>query len=417
MTKGEKGMTSRERIRAVLNHQPADCLPIDFGGHRSSGIGIGAYNRLKEHLGYSKETTKLFDLMQQLAIVEPFIVDRMGGDILQIYSLKPAFNVKIDRWKCGQFPNGDLSMLPYDFNPVINEKGDYEIWDNGKCIARRPKTGLYYDNVNYFLEGVETLEELQEKMVLPEITEEELDFIEVQAKELYYNTDKALLLPVGCNVYEGMQQEFGYEDFFYNMAAEKEMMHYWAEKKTEAYCRNLEKILDRIGKYLDMVMFGGDDLGTQEALQISVNMYREMIKPYHEKMFRLVKEKAPNVKVGLHSCGAIEPLITDFIEAGVEVLNPVQVSAKGMDPAMLKEKYGKDIVFMGGGADMQIFVNETEDLDAIYRHVRGLLDVFAPGGGYIFSQVHNILDNVSPEKALTIYQAALDYREEQRNCK
>lgn len=407
-------MTSRERIRAVLNHQPTDCLPIDFASHRSSGLGIGAYNRLKEHLGYSKETTKLYDIMQQLAIPERPVVDRFGGDILQIYQLKPAFNVKIDRWKCGRFPNGDLSMIPSDFCPKVNEKGDYEIWENGTCIAKRPGNGLYYDNTDYYLEGVETIEELKEKIRIPKITEEELDFLEVQAKELYYNTDKALLTPVGCNVYEGAQQEFGYEDFFYNMAAEKELMHYWAEVKTEAYCENLEKILDRIGKYLDIMMFGGDDLGTQEALQISTGMYQEMIKPYHKKMFQLVQQKAPNVKVGLHSCGAIEPLIPDLIDAGVQVLNPVQVSAKGMEPKLLKEKYGKDIVFMGGGADMQIFVNKTEDLDAIYQHVRGLLEVFAPGGGYIFSQVHNILDNVSPEKVLTIYQAALDYREEHR---
>lgn len=408
-------MTSRERIRAVLNHEPTDCLPIDFAGHRSSGIGIGAYNRLKEYWGYSKETTKLYDLMQQLAMAEPFVVDRFGGDILQVYQLKPAFNVKIDRWKCGEFPNGDLSMVPYDFNPKVNEKGDFEIWDKGICIGKRLKTGLYYDNVNYFLEGVETIAELKQKMVIPTITEEELDFLEIQAKELYYNTDKALLTPVGCGVYEGAQQEFGFEDFFYNMAAEKELMHYWAEVKSEAYCVILEKILDRIGKYVDIMMFGGDDLGTQQGLQISVDMYQEMVKPYHKKMFRLVQEKTPNVKVGLHSCGAIEPLISDFIDAGAQVLNPVQVSAKGMDARKLKEKYGKDIVFMGGGADMQMFVNETDDLDSIYKHVRALIEVFNEGGGYIFSQIHNILDNVSPEKAITIYQAALDYRQDQLN--
>ena len=406
-------MTSRERIQAVLNHEPTDCLPIDFGCHRSSGMGIGAYNRLKEYLGYSKETTKLYDLMQQLAKPEAFMVDRFGGDILQVYQLKPSFNVKIYRWKCGRFPNGDLSMLPYDFNPVINMDGDYEIWDGGKCIAKRPKTGLYYENTDYFLEGTETLSELKEKMVIPTISEEELDFLEVQAKEIYYNTDKAILTPVGCGIYEGAQQQFGFEDFFYNLAAEKELMHYWASATTDAYCEIMDKILSRIGKYVDIVMFGGDDLGTQQGLQISVDMYREMIKPYHTKLYQFVRKNHPEVKVGLHSCGAIKELIPDLIDTGIQVLNPVQISAKGMDPVELKERFGKDLVFMGGGADMQIFVNDTEDLDAIYRHVRGLIDVFADGGGYIFSQVHNILDNVSPEKVLTIYQAALDYRKEQ----
>lgn len=408
-------MTSRERIRAVLNHEMPDMLPIDFGTHRSSGMGVAAYNRLKRHLGYSEETTKVYDLMQQLAIPEDFMIDRFGGDLVQVRQLKPAFGVRANSWKCEKMPCGDMSMVPYDFNPVVNEDGDYEAHDaNGRVIAKRPKDGIYYDNVDFFLEGTETEEELDERMVLPEITEEELAFLEVNAKDLYYNTDKALLVHVGCAVFEAGQQQFGYEDFYYNLAAEPELIHHWAQKLTDAYCVMLEKIIDRIGKYVDIIMFGGEDLGTQESLQLSVNMYREMIKPYHKRMFDLVKEKCPNAKIGLHSCGAIKELIPDLIEEGVDVLNPIQISAKGMDPVELKERFGKDLVFMGGGADMQGFVNAAEDPKEVYQHVRKMLDIFAPGGNYIFSQVHNILDNVSPEKILAIYQAALDYREEHK---
>lgn len=406
-------MTSRERVQAVLNHETPDTLPIDFGAHRSSGMGAAGYNKLKKHLGYSTETTKLYDLMQQLAFPEPFLIERFGGDIMQILQLKPAFGVRCDRWKCGTLPCGDLSMVPYDFNPRVNAQGDYEIVNEaGVCIAKRPKGGIYYDNMNYFLKDVESIEELKEKMILPAITEEELDFLEVQAKELYYNTDKALLLHVGCAVFEEGQQEFGFENFYYNLAAEKEMVHYWAEKMTDAYCVMLDKILDRIGKYLDLVWFGGDDLGTQQAPQISVEMYREMIKPYHKKIYQFVQKKDPSVKVGLHCCGSIKELIPDLIDAGVQVLNPIQISARDMDARELKERFGKDLVFWGGGADMQGFVNRTEDPKEIYRHVRELLDIFAPGGSYIFAPVHNILDNVAPEKVLAIYQAALDYRKE-----
>lgn len=409
----EGNMNSRERIRAVLNHEMPDTLPIDFASYRSSGIGAAAYNRLKQYLGYSSETTKLYDLMQQLAMPEPFIQDRLGGDIRQVYQLKPAYGVRIDRWKCEMLPCGDLSMVPYDFNPVVNEHGDYEIHDtSGRCLAKRPKDGIYYDNMNYFLKGVHDISELKEKMVLPKITEEELDFLEVQAKDLYYTTDKALLVHVGCAVYEEGQQEFGFEDFYYNLAAEPELVHYWADALTDAYCEMLEKILNRIGKYIDIAMFGGDDLGTQQTTQISRTMYQEMIKPYHTKVYQFVRKKDPSVKVGLHCCGAIKTLIPDLIEAGVQVLNPVQISAVGMNPKELKEKFGKELVFMGGGADMQGFVNSTEDLEAIYAHTKSLLEIFAPGGNYIFNQVHNILDNVPPQKVLTIYQAALDYRKE-----
>ena len=190
------------------------------------------------------------------------------------------------------------------------------------------------------------------------------------------------------------------------------MIHYWADKLTDAYCVMLDRILGRIGKYLDIAMFGGDDLGTQQSTQMSVEMYREMIKPYQKKVYQFVQKNYPNVKVGLHCCGAIKSLIPDLIDAGVQVLNPIQISAKGMDPQELKERFGKDLVFLGGGADMQGFVNHTDDTQAIYEHVRKLLDIFAPEGNYIFSQVHNILDNVSPEKVIAIYQAALDYRKE-----
>lgn len=407
-------MTSRERVQAVLNHEMPDQLVIDFGAHRSSGMGAGSYNRLKEYLGYSVETTKVYDLMQQLALPEMFMVDRFGGDILQIRQLK-GYGIPMDNWKCEYLPNGDLSMVPYKFNPVINENGDYEIRDkSGKCIAKRPKSGIYYDNMNHFLQGVETIEELKEKMIIPEITEEELNFLEVQAKDLYYNTDKALLVHVGCSVFERGQQDFGFEDFYYNLAAEPEMVHYWAEKITDAYCVILDKILDRIGKYLDIAMFGGDDLGTQIAAQISIDMYREMIKPYHKKIYQFVTNKNPKVKVALHSCGAIKDLLPDLIDAGVQIINPVQISAKGMDPKELKERFGKDVIFWGGGADMQGFVNNTEDPQEIYRHVRELLDIFAPNGNYVFAPVHNILDNVAPEKVLAIYQAAMDYRDEHR---
>lgn len=404
-------MNSRERIQAVLNHQLPDVLPIDFGGHRSSGMGAAGYNNLKRHLGYSTETTKLFDIMQQLALPEEYMVNRFGGDIMQIMRLRPEFGVKVDKWKCANLPCGDLSMVPYDFNPVVNTDGDFEIYDEeGTLLAKRSKEGIYFDNMNYYLRGVTTLDELKSRMKDPVITEEELDFIEVQAKELYFNTDKAILLPVGCGVYEAAQQEFGFEDFYYNICAEPELMHYWAARRTDSYVEILDKIIDRAGKYIDFIWFGGDDLGTQQAPQISVDMYREMIKPYHSKIYQFVRQKDPTCKVGLHSCGSIKPLIPELIDAGVQVLNPVQISAKNMDPEELKREFGKDIIFMGGGADMQGFVNKTEDLSAIYEHTMKLIEIFAPNGNYIFNQVHNILDNVSPEKVITIYQAALDYR-------
>ncbi len=405
-------MTSRERVRATLNHTEPDMLAIDFAGHRSSGISAVAYNRLKEKLGYHAQTTKVYDLMQQLAWPEPFVVDRFGGDVFQVLGLRPSYGIKADRWKTSTLPDGSSCLVPYDFNPVQNAKGDYDIIDpkTGICCARRPKDGLYYDSVRFYLSEVDSIEELDRLMVLPEVTDEDLAYLEAQAIEQYYNTDKALLLHVGGSIFEQGQQDFGYENFFYNLAGEPELIHHWAQKLVEANLTCLKRTLDRVGKYIDVVLFGGDDMGTQLDMQISLSMYREMIKPYQSALYQFVRKNYPNVKVGLHSCGAIYKLIPDLIEAGVQVLNPIQISAKGMDPVQLKKEFGKDIVFWGGGADMQQLVTATDSLPEIYNHCRKMIDIFAPGGGFVFTQVHNILADISPEKVMTIYQAALDAR-------
>ena len=406
-------MTSRERIQAVLRHQQPDTLPIDFGAHRSSGISAIAYNRLKEKFGMDPHTTKLYDIMQQLALPEPEIVDRFGGDVVQILQLYPAFDVRVDTWKPGTLQDGSPCLVPGNLNPVPNAQGGLDLYDkDGTLLARQPQNGLYYDNMRYYLSDVEDIDDLKARMVKPSISDEELDFLEKQARELHEKSDKATLLHVGGAVFEAGQQQFGFENFYYFLAAEPELIHCWAENLTEGYLEVLDKILTRIGPWLDLAWFGGDDLGTQIAPQISTKMYREMIKPYHSALYRFVKRKSHHTAVGLHSCGTISPLIPDLIDAGVEVLNPIQISAKDMDPQTLKREFGRDLVFWGGGADMQGFVAAHDDPAEIYRHARSLIDIFAPDGNFVFTQVHNILADVAPEKVIAIYQAALDYRRE-----
>ena len=275
-------MTSRERVRAAMSHQEPDMLAIDFAGHRSSGISAIAYNKLKARLGYSAGATKVYDLMQQLAWPEDEIVNRFGGDVQQVPCLKPAFGIRTDRWVPGRLPDGSDCLYPAEFKPLQNAEGDFDIRDSqtGILLARRPKGGLYYDSVRYYLQDVEDTEALEKRMVVPTVTQEELDFLEAGARAAAQNSEKALLLPVGCAIFEQGQQDFGYENFFYNLAAEPAMMHHWAEKLAEANLTCLKRILDRVGKYIDIVLFGGDDMGTQRSMSVSLPMYREMIKPY-----------------------------------------------------------------------------------------------------------------------------------------
>lgn len=400
-------MTSRERIIAAMNHQKSDVLPIDFGGMRSTGINAMAYNHLKRYLNIEGKPAKLYDVFQQLAEPEPEVLARLGGDVAQAHRLAPAFGIKIDRWKPGKLQDGSACIVPAGYDPVLNRDGALEIRDGATVIAKMPANGLYFDQVDHPYERVETEDDI-DRIAIPEMTDAELDFIEAETLALYTQTDKAILLSFGGNILEAGQINWGYEKFFMDLALNQDLVHYWLEKMTRVYLKDLERLLARVGKYIQVLQFG-DDLGTQEAPQISRRMYREMIQPYHARQYQYVRNHYPAVKVFLHSCGAIFDLIPDLIEAGVEVLNPVQISAKGMDPVALKKEFGKDLTFWGGGANMQYTVNKGS-LEQIQSEVKELIQIFAPGGGFVFNQVHNIQANVSPAKIMAIYDTALEFR-------
>ncbi|HHU79619.1 MAG TPA: methyltransferase [Clostridiales bacterium] len=400
-------MTSRERIIEAISHREPDVLPVDFGGMRSTGISARAYKNLKDYLGIKEGTVKLYDVFQQLAEPEMEVLNLLGGDVVQLHRLAPAFDIKIDRWKQVRLYDEFVATVPEDYSPLPNENGDLEIRDKGTVIARMPKGGFYFDQVIHPYEKVETYQDI-DNIAIPEITDEELAFLEKEARKLYEQTDKAILAAFGGNIFEAGQINWGYEKFYVDLAINKDLVHYWLNKLTDAYLRDLDKYLKAVGKYINVIQFG-DDLGTQQAPQISTDMYREMIKPYHQRQYEFVRNNYPHIKVFLHSCGAIYDLIPDLIDAGVEILNPVQISAKGMDPLQLKKEYGNDLVFWGGGADMQGLVN-FGSIDQIKQHTRELIEIFSPGGGYVFNQVHNIQSNITPEKIMAIYKTALSFR-------
>lgn len=399
-------MTSKERIRAALNFDKTDRIPIDIGGMGSSGISAIACKKLRDYLKLDG-LVKVYDVYQQLGWVEDDLRDYLGGDVNQILKLRGAFDIKRNNWKEGTMADGTPCLVPFEYTPVIDEKGDYIIKIDDKVLGRRSVNGLYYDYDFLPYGNVESESDI-DKVPLDIYSEEDLDFIEKKVIDRYYNSDKAILLDFGGDVLGGGQNTWGYEKFFMSLALEKDLVHYFLNRLTDAYIINLKNILDRVSKYIDVVNFC-DDLGTQIAPQISVSMYREILKPYHRRQFEFVRNNYRSVKVFLHSCGSIEPLIPDLIDAGVQILNPVQIAAKGMDPKHLKKEYGKDIVFWGGGADMQSFV-PMATIEQIKSHVNELVDIFSKDSGFVFTQVHNIQANVEPEKILAIYQTARNYK-------
>ena len=407
-------MTSREKIRHVLMHQPYEGLAIDFGAMRSTGINALAYNKLTEYLGLDRHAV-LYDVFQQIALPDISVVNRFGGDVMQVHRLCPAFGISIKRWKESRLRDGSKATVPFDYNPVPNKSGGLDIiGEGGRVVARMPAGGLYFDLVYHKFEHVNTEAEVSE-LAFPSVSDEELDFMECQSRELYENTDKAILLCFGGNIFEQGQLDFGYEKFYTDLVLNPGMLHAYFTRLTDAYLEDLRKILAKVGRYVDVIQFG-DDLGTQISSQISVDMYRSMIMPYHQKLYAFVRGHYPGVSVFLHSCGAISALLPSLVEAGVQVLNPVQISAKDMDPRALKREFGKDLVFWGGGADMQNLVTYG-DPEAIRNHVGELIDIFnADGTGFVFTQVHNIQYGIAPEKVCAVYDTARAYAAGRCGC-
>ncbi|MFW6381533.1 MAG: uroporphyrinogen decarboxylase family protein [Bacillota bacterium] len=401
-------LTSRERVRKALNHEQPDLVPIDFGAMRSTGISAIAYNNLKDYLEINDGETKMYDVFQQLAEPEESVLKKMGGDVVQLHRLAPAFGVKLGGWKPWQLRDGSPCLVPDDFNPHKNEQGELEIRDGDRVIAKMPEDGLYFDIVHHPLSEAWTREDI-DRLNFPEITAEELEWLATEAKRLYNKTEYAILGEFGGNIFESGQMDWGYERYYLELGLKSDILKYYHQRLMEADLKNLKKYLETVGDYIDIIQFG-DDLGTQQGPQVSEDMYRELIMPYHQQQFQFVRENYPGVKVFLHSCGSVYDLIPDLIEAGVEILNPVQLSARKMDPEKLKDNFGDELVFWGGGCDTQTTLNNGT-VEDVKQEVARQIEILAPGGGFVFTQVHNIQANVAPEKIVALYETARSNRE------
>ena len=401
-------MNSREKVKKLLNREITDGIAIDFGGMSSSGISAVAYAKLVKALGLPERMIKINDIFQQTAQPDLDVIEALGGDFVQALPMRLRFGISSKSWKESVMTDGTPCLVPSELNPVTDEKGNKYIYVNGIPYACMPAHGFYYDQTAHLLEDAEEVSDL-EGYPPPLMEEDEIEFIKEEIEELYCNTDKSIVFRLGGSVFEQGQRDFNYENFYCNLIVNKEVMHAYFRKLTDSYLQNLKNLLPLVGDKIQAVQFF-DDLGAQSGLQISVDTYREMIMPYHKEMSSYIHDTCPEVKVLLHCCGGIFDLIPSLIEAGVDLLNPVQVSAVGMDPDRLKEAYGDRIIFWGGGADMQDFVQKTEDLEAVREHVDGLIKAFSKNGGFIFTQIHNIQYDVPPEKIIAIYETAKKYK-------
>lgn len=399
-------MKSRERVMAAVNHEPTDDVAIDFAAMRSTGIMAIAYNKLKSYLGFEHlPRTKVYDLMQQLAEPDMEVIDYLGGDVVQVHRLAPAFGAKVTEWRDDTLPDGSECLVPKSFRPVLLPDGDRIITENEWEIARMPAAGLYYEMTYFPLKDARTTSDI-DKVALPIISDEEACLLRDKARQYRAETDKAILGEFGGNILESGQFDFGWAEFLARMYVDRKLIEYYLDRLVEFHLENLRIYIEGVGDDIDIIQMG-DDLGTQHGLQMHPDMYRQIIKPRHRKIYQYVHDHS-DLKVFLHSCGSIVKVIPDLIEIGVDILNPVQTSAKGMDPIVLKEKFGKDITFWGGGCDTQE-VLPFDTVQDVKRDVQERLKIFTRGSGYVFTQIHNILADVAPEKIVAMYNTAKEF--------
>ncbi|MFB6290374.1 MAG: uroporphyrinogen decarboxylase family protein, partial [Candidatus Bipolaricaulia bacterium] len=347
-------MNHRERVLQAINHKEPDRVPIDIGGMRSTGMHAITYKKLRTHLDLDSNKVKLYDVWQQLAKIDDDILEKFNADVKPLDRLAPAFGIKIDKWKEGELSNGSSALVPKGFNPV-EEEGIYRIKDeNGHTLARRQEDSLYYDTagVHHPLANCENAGEVKSEYTRQEISEEEKEYLRRKSEELRETTDRAIIVEFGGSIYEQGQLLRGYKQWYKDLAGNKKLVKTLLDLLVEDHLENLNTFIEVLGDNIDIIAFGGDDLGMQDAPQISPQTYRDLFKPRHKAMWSHVKKKT-DWKVFLHSCGSIYQLIPDLIDAGLEIINPVHINAVGMEPEKLKKEFGKKLVFWGGGCDTQ----------------------------------------------------------------
>ncbi len=408
-------MTPRERVLSALNHREPDRVPIDFGGHRSSGIAAIAYARLRRALNLEERPIRVYDPIQQLAIIDEDVLDRFGADTIE---LGRGFAIEDEHWSDWVLPDGTPCQMPVWSAPERHE-GQWVLRSpSGRVVGRMPDGAIYFEQCYWpFLEQ-DDFSDLPASMADtmwcgvrsppgPIVAGPDGDrrFVE-GARRLRERTDRAIIGLFGGNLLETGQFLYRNDNFLMLLAGNPQRAHEFLERLVEIHLANLEKFLGLVGPYIDIIMFG-DDLGMQNGPQMSPAMYREFFKPRHARMWRRAKRLA-DVKVQLHCCGGVRPLLADLIDAGLDAINPVQVSCKGMQARELKAEFGDRLTFWGGGCDTRFILAHARPAE-IREHVREQMSTLKPGGGFVFQQVHNVLADVPPENVIAMLDAAMEF--------
>jgi hypothetical protein len=419
-------LTSRERVHLALAHREADRVPVDFGGSAVTGMQVSTVYRLRQALGLDPAgaPVKVIEPYQMLGEIAADLMDILGIDVAGLTGPRTLFGFENVGWKQWTLFDGTPVLVPAGFNTEPEPNGDILMYPEGDKSAppsgRMPHGGWYFDTIirqEPIDEGRLRVEENLEEF--GPISDADLEHFRVEADRLYTQTDKAILANFGSTGFGDialvpapwLKRPKGIRDvaeWYMSTLTRRDYVYRIFERQAEIALGNLEKLYRVVGDRASVVFMSGTDFGMQTGPFISRKTYRDLYQPFHRMLNDWVHRHTP-WKTFIHTCGSVIALLPDFIEAGFDVLNPVQCSAAGMDPAELKRRFGDRLTFWGGGVDTQGTLPFGSP-DQVRREVRERLRIFGAGGGYVFDAIHNVQARVPVENLLAMFDALREYQ-------
>jgi uroporphyrinogen-III decarboxylase len=418
-----KALTSRQRLFQAIRHQEPDRVPVDFGSTAVTGMHVLAVTRIRRELtGDRNYRVKVVEPYQMLGEIDDELLELLGIDVVGLIPRKTLFGFENCGWKPFRLLDGTEVLVPKNFVVQKDDRGGLLIFPEGDTTAppsgRMPQTG-------YFFDTIVRQEPIDEERLDPADNTEEFGLLGESDLEWYRKRIDALenrgaygiaitvpgaafgdiaLVPAPWMKHpKGIRDV---EEWYVSTAARKDYVLEVFQRQCEIALANLRQLITLLGDRVQVAFLTGTDFGTQSGLFISKKAYRELFKPFHMRVNSLIHETS-SWKTFIHSCGAVAELIPEFIDAGFDILNPVQCSAVGMDARILKREFGSQIVFWGGGANTQKTMAFGSP-DEVYREVRERIEIFAPGGGFVFNTVHNVQANTPTENILAMFRALKD---------
>ena len=392
----------RERLAATLNHKQPDRIPIDFGGTAVTGIHASCVAALRDYYGLEQRPVRIHEPFQMLGLVDEDLQDAMGLDVTGVFPRNTMFGFPAEEWKRWQF-NGQEVLVPGDFNTTVDANGDTLIYPEGDLTVpasgRMPRGG-------YFFDSIVRQDPFDEEKLNPEdnmeefgpVVQEDLDHL-VRATQEAWTTGRGVIASFGGTAFgdialvpaPSLKHPRGIRDiaeWYVSTSSRQDYIHRVFERQCEIAIENLGRIYAAVGDSVHAVFVCGTDFGTQTSAFCSVKTFRDLYFPYYKQVNDWIHSHTP-WKTFKHSCGAVSKFLPSFIEAGFDILNPVQCSATGMEPEQLKANFGDQLVFWGGGVDTQRvlpFGTAAEVREQVLRRC----EIFAPGGGFVFNSIHNV---------------------------